>query len=167
MKFHKGSKKMKGKMRIFSLQQHWLWPSLFRLTHYRVQWNNLNMWKPQKQLFFQPPWLHPSPLTNVLGSQGATVLLNGPFLFLNPKAKAVVEVAPPPTSPPPRTSTTHPLHLTILWDWIAFDLCEKQWLKAFHFSGLLNVEKTDLFTLRFHCGLLVIHKQGDKMIYAQ
>lgn len=50
----------------------------------------------------------------------------------------------------------------ILWDWIAFDLCEKQWLKASHFSGVLIIYKKDLSTFCFHCGLAVIHNRPGR-----
>lgn len=87
--------------------------------------------------FFPSPlfWLHPVPLTNVLGSQGATVLLSGPFPFLTPEVQAVAKVLPSPTK--------RIVELNV------FDLSEKQWLKAFHFFGLLSVYMEDFFALWF------------------
>lgn len=48
--------------------------------------------------YILPPffWLHPSPLTNVLGSQGATVLLSGPFPFFTPWSVSSCQGAPLP-----------------------------------------------------------------------
>lgn len=120
MKFHKGSKKMKG-------EDEDLFTAAALVVAFIVSFNTLPCAVKQPQhvkasetaFFFQPPWLHPLPLTNVLGSQGATVLLNGPFLFPNPKAQAVAEVALPPPPPPPPTPSISPyygieLHLTFV-----------------------------------------------------
>lgn len=99
---------------------------------------------------------HPSPLTDVLSSQGATVLLNGPFLFLTPEAQAVAEVDPPsPPPPPPQPPPPSPIPPYYGIE-LRLTFVEKQWLKAFHFSGLLIAYKKDLFTLCFQCGVPVI-----------
>lgn len=94
-----GQQRWRGeKMRIFSLQQNLLRPLLCPWTHRAVRWCK----KPRKWLFFFFPrthplfWLHPSPLTNVLGSQGATVLLSGPFPFFHPWSASSCQGAPIP-----------------------------------------------------------------------
>lgn len=47
--------------------------------------------------FCSPPfWLHPSPLTDVLGSQGADVLLSGPFPFFTPWSASSCQGTPLP-----------------------------------------------------------------------
>lgn len=116
MKFHKGSKKMKG-------EDEDLFTAAALVVAFIVSFNTLPCAVKQPQhvkasetaFFFQPPWLHPLPLTNVLGSQGATVLLNGPFLFPNPKAQAVAEVALPPPPPPQPPPSHHIMGLNCIW----------------------------------------------------
>lgn len=108
--------------------------------------------------YILPPffWLHPSPLTNVLGSQGATVLLSGPFPFFTPlKCKQLPRCSPPPPS--------------VLWNWMYLTFLRKklnkQWLKVFRFSGLLNAYKEDLFAFVFSFFSVACKKFASRMIY--
>lgn len=122
-------------MRIFSLRENLLWPLLSRCTplerHVRAKATKNN--HPRTPFSAPLLRLHPSSLTNVPGSQGATVLLSGPFPFLTPEVQAVAKVPP--------TLGERIMELN------AFDLSgkKKQWLKAFHFSGLLSAYKEEPF----------------------
>lgn len=95
MKFHKGSKNEGGDENLFS-QAESVVAFIVSLDTLQCALKQPQHVKVLKTAISPPFWLHPSPLTNVLGSQSATVLLNGPFLLLSLKAQAVVEVGLPP-----------------------------------------------------------------------